>query len=84
MGYLKDWHHKKKGHTLLRCTCEQSMKLKKKHNRHTLITDIRPVLNCSTPLPSLLGSKFWASAYACSHTAHGSIQKCYKTIPNCV
>ena len=34
----------------------------------TLITDIKPVLNWRTPLPSLLGSKFWANEYACSHT----------------
>jgi hypothetical protein len=36
--------------------------------RHTLITDIKPVLNWRTPRPSLLGSKFCAMLYACSHT----------------
>jgi hypothetical protein len=36
--------------------------------RITLITDIKPVLNWRTPLPSLLGSRFWAIVYACSHT----------------
>lgn len=34
----------------------------------TLITDIRPVLNWSTPLPMLFGSRFCAIEYACSHT----------------
>lgn len=36
--------------------------------KNTLITDIKPVLNWRTPLPSLLGSKFCAIEYACSHT----------------
>ena len=33
------------------------------------MTDIKPVLNCKTPRPSLLGSRFCDNEYACSHTA---------------
>lgn len=34
------------------------------------MTDIKPVLNCKTPSPSLIGSKFWDNEYACLHTAN--------------
>ena len=47
---------------------DQSILGKMYDKERTLMTDINPVLNCKTPLPSLLGSRFCASEYACSHT----------------
>ncbi len=35
---------------------------------HTLMMDCKPVLNCRTPLPSLVGSSFWTRSNAYWHT----------------